>query len=196
MTASQLAIAVVGSSIHAAVLVGDVGSWLLFDEYSAQHQAAFAVDGTHFDAELAGFGTNFDTLLRRVYLRLISTEGFRTSLESLAAAIARQALVDPLLEHLAASNGGAPLSHSAASQWTRVAKEAVTAALVLKCEISCAREQLTFRMARSGEQFDAAFMSDTHDGNGEYVAVGLFPGLFVERCGRWGKVCKALVRTT
>lgn len=101
LTATQLAIAIVGATLSREVFTGDCVSALTFDTYSAERTAAFGKEVALLDVELRSQRTDFDTLLRRVYLRRVDTQAFRTGdVAPLATATAKYALSAMLKEHL------------------------------------------------------------------------------------------------
>lgn len=82
-----------------------------------------------------------------------------------------------LLEHMRASRGEID---DLTVRWARALTETIKDLLLIKAEVSCAREKYSFQWPASGTVFDGMSMEGTH-GMGEKVAVTMFPGLVMEK---------------
>lgn len=197
LSATQLAVAVLSAAIHQEVLTSEFGSHLAFAPYRNHYEVAAGPDLDLLGIELEALRTDFDTLMRRLYLRHISTPRFRDEVATnLVGGLVRTTLTAIFAEHLSTSDVDLVALPEALAQWIDVLTIAVTDALILKLEVSCAREAHYFVAPRSGELFDSVTMTDTHGGGGRQAVVCMFPGLYAEKEGETEVVGKALVRTT
>lgn len=142
-------------------------------------------------------GTNFDTVLRRVYLAYIHSADFQDSTLSPIARDLAEELSIRLHDHLSPrrphESHDTEYRDRAIMSWLQPFAKLIKRALTLKCELSSAREEYSLLWFSPGTKFDARLMESTH-GPGEEVLVSVFPGLAVKHDGLIRPICPAQVR--
>lgn len=139
--ASQMAIAVLSAALPQEVLLSRFGSHLAFTPYRNHFEATLGPDVKVLGIELEALHFGFDTLIRRLYLRRISTPGFRHEVATnLVDGLVRGTLTAILAEHLSAQVWTSQPCPDALEQWIDALTTVVTDALIFELGVSCARE--------------------------------------------------------
>ena len=193
--ASNVAFAVIGALAWKDIFNGSILESLCFDNFYSNQLESLGSKVHSLEKQLQPFQTNVDTLLRRAYLDWISDSEAGRAEVAPAVELLKHRMAGVLFEHLEGDDEDSVKGRDARQMaLTKALADAVEEMVLLRCQVSCAREEYRFLWPRARAPLDARTM-DSPDGEGEEVAVALFPGLCVEVEGVKKVVAKAVVRS-
>ena len=190
----DFAISLICASLHRNVFVGEAVQPLIFAKRHEGLRAAMGDMWRHVDDYLRLSRMDMDTACRHAYRRSLAFEAGESSVEQ-AINMVTWSMIELVQEHLHGSVGASAVSDGIVTgRWWKSFDGPVREAILLRREVSCARENYVFRWPQRWGAFEAGYMQTRDRTHGTAVKATFFPALVVERVGGWETVSKSTVR--